>query len=83
MVRAFYCVLSRDIIQDDIEKLREEKKNILEDIATANLRMYASREEKLKAVPVLENLKKVEDELERLMEERSLFELEEKVNHRT
>ncbi|KMT14828.1 hypothetical protein BVRB_3g065520 isoform B [Beta vulgaris subsp. vulgaris] len=69
---------TKDIIQDDIEKLREEKKNILEDIATANLRMYASREEKLKAVPVLENLKKVEDELERLMEERSLFELEEK-----
>ncbi|XP_021745929.1 LOW QUALITY PROTEIN: DNA repair protein RAD50-like [Chenopodium quinoa] len=68
----------KDKLQDDIEKLREEQKYLADDSNSTTLRLYSVREEKMKAVAVLNNFNKVEDELQSLMEEKSQVELEEK-----
>lgn len=67
-----------DNLQSDCHKLSEERNHMVDDLHSTNLRMYNIREEKMKVAGVLNNLKKVEDELECLMEEKRQVELEDK-----
>ncbi|XP_057536727.1 DNA repair protein RAD50 [Amaranthus tricolor] len=65
-------------LQNDVDKLRDDQKCLMGAINTVTARMYSAREEKGKTQALINALKKVENELERLMEEKSQVELEEK-----
>lgn len=76
---SFIFPLSRTSLQNDVDKLRDDQKCLMGAINTVTARMYSAREEKGKTQALINALKKVENELERLMEEKSQVELEEKV----
>ncbi|KNA17185.1 hypothetical protein SOVF_082430 [Spinacia oleracea] len=67
-----------DNLETATANLREEENYMKADVNSTNVRLFTVREEKIKAAAVLENLKKVEEDLERDMEDKSQVELEEK-----
>lgn len=64
---------------DDSEKLRSEQIIMERDISTSLSRLNSVREEKIKVAHVLSNIKRVEEELDRMSEEKSQVELDLKV----
>lgn len=78
---AHIFLLCRDNLETATANLREEENYMKADVNSTNVRLFTVREEKIKAAAVLENLKKVEEDLERDMEDKSQVELEEKVTH--
>ncbi|KAH9620085.1 hypothetical protein KSS87_003088 [Heliosperma pusillum] len=69
---------TRDLLQKDIEKLREEQRYMESDLHIVEIRMYTAREEKMKAVVAVNALNKAEKDLESLMEEKNQIEIEDK-----
>lgn len=69
---------TKDNLQCDIDKLREERRYMDALVSQASTKMYSAREEKMISVAIVNNLKKAEEEIQRLMEERSQVDLEEK-----
>lgn len=65
-------------LRNDIEKLLEEQKYLEKDLSSMQARWHSLREEKLKVANTLSNIKKVDDELEHLSEEKDQMELDEK-----
>ncbi|KAM7489114.1 hypothetical protein LguiB_026598 [Lonicera macranthoides] len=68
----------KDSLHNDMEKLREEQRDMENDVSSVQLKWRAAREEKIKASVALRDFEKVEEELGRLAEERTQVELEEK-----
>lgn len=64
---------------DDTEKLRTEQLNMEREISALQLRWNDLRADKTKVVNLLSNIKRVEEELDYLSEEKSQLELELKV----
>ncbi|XP_065862740.1 DNA repair protein RAD50 [Euphorbia lathyris] len=69
---------TREALSNDVEKLRDDQTYMVNDLHNCQLRRQALKEEKLKADNKLSNLKRIEEELERLVEKKNQVELEEK-----
>lgn len=70
---------SRDTLHNDLEKLRDEQRYMENDLSNIQIRWHSLREEKVKAANMLQDVKKAEEELDRLAEEKSQLELDEMV----
>ena len=64
---------------DDTEKLRTEQMNMEKEISSLQSRWSIVREEKINVANILSNIKRVEDELDRLLEDKSQVDLDLKV----
>lgn len=71
--------LSRDNLHNELEKLRDEQRYMENDLSNIQIRWHTLREEKVTAANTLRDVKKAEEELERLWEERNQLDLDEKV----
>lgn len=69
----------RELLSADIENLREEQKFLSADLSNIQMRWHALREEKLKASSILHKVKKAEEDLLLLAEEKEQLALDEKV----
>lgn len=63
----------------DLEQLRDDQKFMNNDLSNLQVRWHSLREEKLKASAILHKVKKAEEDLEHLAEEKAQVELDEKV----
>ncbi|GMH20274.1 hypothetical protein Nepgr_022115 [Nepenthes gracilis] len=70
--------ITKETLQSCLEKLVDEEKYMKDDLANIQIRWHTIREEKVKAANTLCDFKKAEEELERLVEEKSQVELDEK-----
>ncbi|XAR48806.1 hypothetical protein NMG60_11031756 [Bertholletia excelsa] len=69
---------TKDNLHNDLEKLRDEQRYMENDLANIQIRWHTLREEKVKAANTLRDVRKAEEELERLMEEKNQVDLDEK-----
>ncbi|XP_059632125.1 DNA repair protein RAD50 [Cornus florida] len=69
---------TKDNLHNDLEKLRDEQRYMENDLSSIQIRWHAQREEKMKAANTLRDVKKAEEELDRLAEEKSQVDLDEK-----
>ncbi|KAL7105884.1 hypothetical protein ACP275_07G074600 [Erythranthe tilingii] len=67
---------TRSTLIDDIEKLRDDQITMQQDLSSLQLRWGSVREEKIQIQNILSNIKRVEEELDRLSEEKSQVELD-------
>ncbi|VFQ75595.1 unnamed protein product [Cuscuta campestris] len=68
----------RESLHNEVEKLREEQRYMENDRNSAQFRLAAIREEKVKSASALQSVETVQNELEQLVEEKSQVELDEK-----
>lgn len=66
-------------MHNDLEKLREEQRNMEKDLSALQLRWHALREDRVRAATALRDVKKAEEELDHLAEQKSVVEFDEKV----
>lgn len=69
---------TKDTLHNDLEKLRDEQRYMENDLSNIQIRWHSLREEKVRAANMLQDVKKAEEELDRLAEEKSQLELDEK-----
>ncbi|GAB4844066.1 DNA repair protein rad50 [Ancistrocladus abbreviatus] len=69
---------AKDVLHSDIEKLVDEEKYMKDDLSNMQMRWHTIREDKVKAVSALRDVKKAEEDLEQLVEEKNQLQLEEK-----
>ncbi|KAI3424599.1 Zinc-hook domain-containing protein [Psidium guajava] len=69
---------TKDNLQNDLEKLRDEQRYMENDLSNIQIRWHTLREEKVKAANTLRDVKKAEEELERLWEEKNQLDFDEK-----
>lgn len=74
-------LVTRESLSAEVENLREEQKILSSDLSNIQMRWHALREEKLKASSILHKVKKAEEDLVILAEEKDQVELDEKVSH--
>lgn len=67
-------------MHNELEKLRDEQRYMENDLSNIQIRWHTIREDKVQAANVLRDVKKAEEELERLAEEKSQVDLDEKVS---
>lgn len=65
----------------EVENLREEQRFLSDDLSNIQMRWHALREEKLKASSILHKVKKAEEDLVLLAEDKTQADFDEKVNH--
>ncbi|KAL7251141.1 hypothetical protein ACSBR1_013051 [Camellia fascicularis] len=68
----------KDSLHDDLEKLREEEIFMSNDLSDFRMRLQTLKEDKEKAANALRDIKKAEKELDRLAEEKTQADLDEK-----
>ncbi|KAL6532168.1 hypothetical protein OROGR_014138 [Orobanche gracilis] len=66
---------NRNNLIADLDKLRVDQSNMKEDLSSLQLRWNIIKDEKTKVANLLSNIKRVEEELDRLAEEKSQVEL--------
>lgn len=69
---------TKDTLHQDIKNLNEEWRNLDQDLSNLQVRWHSLREEKATTANTLGNIKRAEEELDRLAEEKSRIELDEK-----
>ncbi|GLT97735.1 hypothetical protein SLE2022_152840 [Rubroshorea leprosula] len=69
---------SKDDLHNEMARLKDEQMHMEKDLSAIQLRWHEIRENKVEMVNTLRDLKKVEEELESLMVEKSQVDLEEK-----
>ncbi|XP_054820510.1 DNA repair protein RAD50 isoform X2 [Prosopis cineraria] len=69
---------TKDTLHNELEKLREEQRYMENDLSNVQIRWHTLREEKVKVANTLQDVKRVEEELERLIEEKNSVDLDEK-----
>lgn len=69
---------TKDNLHNELEKLRDEQRYMENDLSNIQIRWHTLREEKVAAANTLRDVKKAEEELERLWEERNQLDLDEK-----
>lgn len=79
MYESFGLSTIRDGLHNELEKLRDEQRYMENDLSNIQIRWHTLREEKVKAANTLRDVKKAEEELERLTEEKNQVDLDEKV----
>ncbi|KAH9680396.1 DNA repair protein RAD50 [Citrus sinensis] len=70
---------TKDNLQNELEKLRDEQRYMENDLSNIQIRWHTLREENVKAANTLRDVKKAEEELEHLMEEKGQLDLDEKL----
>nr|CAD1836552.1 unnamed protein product [Ananas comosus var. bracteatus] len=68
----------RDTLNTEVENLREEQRFLNDDLSNIQMRWHALREEKLKASSILHKVKKAEEDLVLLAEDKTQADLDEK-----
>ncbi|KAM0935845.1 putative DNA repair protein Rad50 [Dioscorea sansibarensis] len=68
----------RETLNQEVENLRDEQRYLNLDISNLQTRWHSVREEKLKATNILNKIRKTEEELVRLAEEKEQLDLDEK-----
>lgn len=81
IVDCVYLLIIRSTLIDDTENLRVDQLTMQTELSTLQLRWNSVREEKIKVANILSNIKRAEEELDRLAEEKSQVELALKVIH--
>ncbi|XP_057959877.1 DNA repair protein RAD50 [Malania oleifera] len=69
---------TKDNLHNDLDKLREEWQYMQSDLTNIQLRWHNEREEKVKAANMLRDVRKAEEELDHLTEEKIQVDLDEK-----
>ncbi|XP_027334431.1 DNA repair protein RAD50 [Abrus precatorius] len=69
---------TRDNLHTELERLWDEQKHMEHDLSDVQIRWHTLREEKVKATNILQDVKRLEEELERLTEEKTQVDLDEK-----
>ncbi|KAK9288716.1 hypothetical protein L1049_017179 [Liquidambar formosana] len=69
---------TKDSSHNDLEKLRDEQRYMENDLSNIQIRWHTLREEKAKAANSLRDVKKAEEELDHLAEEKAQLDLDEK-----
>ncbi|KAG8658398.1 DNA repair protein RAD50 [Manihot esculenta] len=69
---------TRDALHAELEKLRDDRRYMENDLSHIQLRWHGLREEKTRTGNTLHDLKRVEEELEQLSDEKNQVELDEK-----
>lgn len=69
---------TKDTLDSDLEKLRDEQRNMENDLSSITIRWHTVREEKVEAASKLRELKETEDNLEQLVQEKNQVDLDEK-----
>ncbi|KAJ7957253.1 DNA repair protein RAD50 [Quillaja saponaria] len=69
---------TKDTLHNELDKLRDEQRYMENDLSNIQIRWHTLREEKVKAANTLHDVKRVEEELERLAEEKTQLDLDEK-----
>lgn len=70
---------TRDSLHNELDKLQDERRYMENDLASIQIRWHTLREEKVKAANTLRDVKKADEELDRLAEEKHQLDLDEKV----
>lgn len=78
-VNPVHLLVIRNILIDDTERLRTEQLNMEREISALQLRWTSVREEKIRVANSLSNIKRVDEELDSLSEEKRQLELDLKV----
>lgn len=73
------CCFNRDGLQNEVESLNDERRYLELDIQSLELRWRTVREENVMAANMLQQINKVKEDLDNLVEEKSQLDLEEKV----
>ncbi|XP_038971803.1 DNA repair protein RAD50 [Phoenix dactylifera] len=68
----------RDSLNSEVENLREEQRFLNDDLSNMQMRWHALREEKLKASSILHKVKKADEDLALLAEEKAQVDFDEK-----
>lgn len=66
-------------MNSEVENLREEQRFLNDDLSNMQMRWHSLREEKLKASSILHKVKKADEDLALLAEEKAQVEFDEKV----
>ncbi|KAI4378799.1 hypothetical protein MLD38_016230 [Melastoma candidum] len=69
---------TKDNLHNELEKLRDEQRYMENDLSNIKLRWHTLREEKVKAAKVLSDVKRAEEELERLTDDKCQLDVDEK-----
>ncbi|KAL6185682.1 hypothetical protein ACLB2K_041810 [Fragaria x ananassa] len=69
----------KDNLHVELEKLREEQRYMEGDLSSIQMRWHSVREEKMRAENMFHDYERTEEELERLADEKSQIELDEKL----
>ncbi|XP_073116824.1 DNA repair protein RAD50 isoform X2 [Elaeis guineensis] len=70
----------RDSLNSEVENLREEQRFLSDDLSNMQMRWHALREEKLKASSILHKVKKADEDLALLAEEKAQVDFDGKLN---
>ncbi|CAA6659879.1 unnamed protein product [Spirodela intermedia] len=70
--------MKRETLHGEMDKLRDEQKYMSSDLSNAQMRWHSLREEKLKASGILHKIKKADEEIIHLEEEKIQVEFDEK-----
>lgn len=73
------CCFNRDGLQNEVESLNDERRYLELDIQSLELRWRTVREENVMAANMLQQINKVKEDLDNLVEEKAQLDLEEKV----
>uniref|UniRef100_A0A2P2LV06 DNA repair protein RAD50 n=1 Tax=Rhizophora mucronata TaxID=61149 RepID=A0A2P2LV06_RHIMU len=71
---------AKDNLHNELEQLRDEQRYVENDLSHIQIRWHALREEKVTAANMFRDVKKVEEEIERLAEEKDQVDLDQKVD---
>ncbi|XP_061992720.1 DNA repair protein RAD50 isoform X1 [Rosa rugosa] len=69
----------KDSLHGELEKLREEQRYMEGDLSNIQMRWHSVREEKINATTMFRDFERTEEELERLTDEKSQIDLDEKL----
>uniref|UniRef100_A0A2P2LUX9 DNA repair protein RAD50 n=1 Tax=Rhizophora mucronata TaxID=61149 RepID=A0A2P2LUX9_RHIMU len=69
---------AKDNLHNELEQLRDEQRYVENDLSHIQIRWHALREEKVTAANMFRDVKKVEEEIERLAEEKDQVDLDQK-----
>jgi len=74
-----HILVTRENLQSELDRLKDEQRYMEKDLSSIQMRWHTVREEKTKATNILQGVKRLEEELERLTEEKTQVDLDEKV----
>lgn len=69
---------TKENLQSELDRLKDEQRYMEKDLSSIQMRWHTVREEKTKATNILQGVKRLEEELERLTEEKTQVDLDEK-----
>ena len=72
---SMHILVTRENLQSELDRLKDEQRYMEKDLSSIQMRWHTVREEKTKATNILQGVKRLEEELERLTEEKTQVDL--------